>query len=81
MSKRLKAVIVALELNVAPKDCIAIEDGAAGLQGIKQTDMFSIGIGDHEEMKAADWHVSSTQELVFEEMKKRFNQRKCPSFY
>ncbi|OIJ11816.1 beta-phosphoglucomutase [Anaerobacillus alkalilacustris] len=51
-------------LNVEPINCVAIEDGEAGLTGILQTDMFSIGVGKHEAMRKADWRVMSTDEIT-----------------
>ncbi|MBM7704129.1 beta-phosphoglucomutase [Metabacillus iocasae] len=63
-------------LGVDPAQCVAIEDGEAGLRAILQTNMFSIGVGTHEEMEAADWHVKSTEELHLEEIRKRFNERR-----
>lgn len=59
-------------LGVSPGDCVAIEDGEAGLAGILKTDMFSIGVGKHEEMKRAHWNVSSTKQLSFLELVSRF---------
>lgn len=64
------------ELGASYEHCIAIEDGEAGLAGIQAAGMFSIGVGEHEAMKKADWHVLSTSEVTFEEMKKRFRLKK-----
>ncbi|WP_110112691.1 beta-phosphoglucomutase [Bacillus sp. CGMCC 1.16541] len=65
----------AASLNVKPRDCVAIEDGEAGLQAIQQTDMFSIGVGAHEAMEHADWHVESTTELTLTHIQKKFAER------
>ncbi|HWO97023.1 MAG TPA: beta-phosphoglucomutase [Bacillus sp. (in: firmicutes)] len=60
------------ELGVPYENCAAIEDGEAGLAGIKKSGMFSIGVGEHEAMKKADWHVRSTEELSLTELLKRY---------
>lgn len=59
-------------LSIQHENCVAIEDGEAGLQAIKHTKMFSVGIGESEYMKSADWHVKSTKEITFEELLIRF---------
>ncbi|WP_157800922.1 beta-phosphoglucomutase [Bacillus solitudinis] len=55
----------AQKLGMKESECIAIEDGEAGLSGILQTSMFSIGIGEHEAMKQAHLHLKSTKELTY----------------
>lgn len=65
----------AKEIGTHPKNCVAIEDGIAGLTAIKQTDMFSIGVGLHEGMEQADWQVASTHELTFKSVNKKFVNR------
>ncbi|MDT2044809.1 beta-phosphoglucomutase [Priestia aryabhattai] len=62
-------------IGIHSRNCVAIEDGIAGLTAIKQTDMFSIGVGLHEGMEQADWQVSSTHELTFESVNKKFVNR------
>lgn len=62
-------------IGTHPKNCVAIEDGIAGLTAIKQTDMFSIGVGLHEGMEQADWQVASTHELTFKSVNKKFVNR------
>jgi beta-phosphoglucomutase len=59
-------------LGVQYENCAAIEDGEAGLSGIQAAGMFSVGVGAHEGMDKADWHVMSTSELSFSEMRERF---------
>ncbi|WP_245308303.1 beta-phosphoglucomutase [Halalkalibacter urbisdiaboli] len=53
-------------LGVNDSQCVAIEDGEAGLTAILQTNMFSVGIGAHEAMKQADLYLKETAELTFE---------------
>ncbi|WP_216830220.1 beta-phosphoglucomutase [Alkalihalobacterium elongatum] len=55
-------------LNVPYDKCIAIEDSEAGIKAIKQTPMFSIGVGEHAAVKSADWHVHSTEEISYEKL-------------
>jgi len=59
-------------LQVAYQNCAAIEDGEAGLKGIRETAMFSIGVGKEEYLKNADWHVKETRELKADCLLKRF---------
>ncbi len=61
-------------LGVGQENCVAIEDGEAGLTGILQTGMFSVGIGVHEEMKKAHWHVQSTSEITYSNLVQRWEQ-------
>lgn len=55
--------------------CAAIEDGQAGLSGILQTPMFSVGIGEGKVFEKADWQVSSTLELKAKTLLEKFNNR------
>lgn len=62
-------------LGVEYTNCAAIEDGQAGLSGILQTPMFSVGIGEGEVFEKADWRVSSTLELKADTLLDKFNNR------
>ncbi|WP_078411418.1 beta-phosphoglucomutase [Priestia abyssalis] len=62
------------ELGISYENCIAIEDGEAGLAGIQAAGMFSIGVGEHEAIKKADWHVRSTEEISLSELMKRYKK-------
>lgn len=62
-------------LEVDYQDCAAIEDGQAGLSGILQTPMFSVGIGKGDVFEKADWQVSSTRELSAKILLEKFNNR------
>jgi beta-phosphoglucomutase len=59
-------------LRIPNENCAAIEDGAAGLQAIKQTSMFSIGIGAAVKKEKPDWFVNNTAEITFQELLNRF---------
>ncbi|NOZ43244.1 MAG: beta-phosphoglucomutase [Alphaproteobacteria bacterium] len=45
---------VARELDVAPEDCVGIEDAVAGIASIKAAGMYAIGIGDRNILTRAD---------------------------
>ena len=56
---------VAEAFGIAPKDCIGVEDAAAGVTAIKSAGMRAIGIGDAVVLAEADIILPSTDELVF----------------
>ncbi|WP_416150581.1 beta-phosphoglucomutase [Salipaludibacillus sp. HK11] len=60
------------QLHVDYKDCVAIEDSEAGMQAIKSTSMFSVGVGNDPAVRTADWHVSSTKEISLKKLYKNF---------
>lgn len=61
------------ELLGVPIDvCIGIEDAQAGVEAIKAANMFAVGVGSKEALKKADYIVETTNQLVFEEIKKKF---------
>ncbi|MFP3720073.1 beta-phosphoglucomutase [Niallia circulans] len=62
-------------LGVDYHKCAAIEDGQAGLSGILQTPMFSVGIGQGDVFAKADWQVASTRELSAKTLLEKFNNR------
>lgn len=55
-------------LGIDYKDCIGIEDSAAGIESINKAGMFSVGVGDKNHLANADFLVADTSELVFEEI-------------
>lgn len=59
-------------LGIAYADCIGIEDASAGVEAINRAGMFSVGVGDEAHLAHADYLVSATSELVFEEIIQRF---------
>lgn len=59
-------------LQVAPAECVAIEDGASGIRAINQTEMFSVAVGEAVASERADWHVTHTSELTFQALLKKF---------
>ncbi|WP_445489893.1 beta-phosphoglucomutase [Niallia sp. 03133] len=62
-------------LGVPYQNCAAVEDGEAGLCGIMQTPMFSIGVGEEAYLQKADWHIKSTSELQLNALYKKFKNK------
>lgn len=60
-------------LSVFPESCIGVEDAEAGVDAIKGAGMFAVGVGDQDALGKADYLVSSTSELSFEEIVAKFN--------
>ncbi|HSP83287.1 MAG TPA: beta-phosphoglucomutase [Gillisia sp.] len=48
-------LIAAARLNVEPSNCIVFEDAQAGIQAANSAGMISIGIGDEDNLKEADY--------------------------
>jgi beta-phosphoglucomutase len=56
----------AAQLNIDPKDCIAIEDSAYGIEAAQRAGMFCIGInssGDRDAIKKADKKIDHYKEI------------------
>mgnify|MGYP006279375187 CR=1 FL=1 len=51
------------KLNVAPEDCIVIEDSEAGVEGARKAGMTVIGIGPESRVGKADYIYKSIAEL------------------
>ncbi len=58
-------------LGVSPRDCVGIEDAAAGIESIKLAGMYSVGIGDCP--GDPHWKVKDTKELTLGALKERFS--------
>jgi len=63
-------LIAAQKLGKNPQDCIVIEDAIAGVEAANTAGMISIGIGDKETLKEADFNLDSTSELTLDLIKK-----------
>lgn len=48
-------LIAAAKLNIEPSNCIVFEDAQAGIQAANSAGMISIGIGDEDNLKEADY--------------------------
>ncbi|WP_057915763.1 beta-phosphoglucomutase [Peribacillus muralis] len=60
----------AKDLDVAPSDCIGIEDSEAGICSIKRANMFAVGVGTVEVMKqaGADLIINDTKNLNWSDL-------------
>ncbi|MEH7344343.1 beta-phosphoglucomutase [Bacillus sp. JJ1532] len=59
-------------LEIPHQNCVAIEDGEAGMKAIKSTKMFSIGIGNAVIEQEPDWYIDNSTELSVQELISRF---------
>ncbi len=57
-------LLAAKRLDKNPKNCIVIEDAIAGIQAANAAQMISIGIGNKEILKEADYNFTGTNELT-----------------
>ncbi|WP_454266256.1 beta-phosphoglucomutase [Rossellomorea marisflavi] len=67
----LKAVDL---LGVEEARCVGIEDGEAGLRGLLETGMFTVGVGSDPFMNSADWPIASTRELTLPALQEQFDR-------
>lgn len=56
-------LIGAKKLNMPPKNCIVFEDAIAGIEAANIANMTSVGIGDKEILKEADFNFNSLTEI------------------
>ncbi|MEI5994136.1 beta-phosphoglucomutase [Candidatus Enterococcus mansonii] len=54
----------AKSINVEPKDSVGFEDAQAGIEGIKASGMYAVGISTSERLKGADVQVASMEDLT-----------------
>ncbi len=59
-------LIAAKKLKKDPVDCIVIEDALAGIQAANNAKMISVGIGDENILKDADFILNNTNELTID---------------
>ncbi|MBA1392792.1 beta-phosphoglucomutase, partial [Lactobacillus sp. XV13L] len=67
-------LVAADGIKVKPQDCIALEDSIAGIQAINQAQAFSVGIGDSQELAAADILFAQTKDLNIEQISNAYQQ-------
>lgn len=60
----------AQQLGVNPKDCVGVEDAAAGVQAINGAGMVSVAIGNQTTLAAANSVVPSTEDVTADLLKK-----------
>ncbi|HEX9600906.1 MAG TPA: HAD-IA family hydrolase, partial [Mariniflexile sp.] len=56
-------LIGAKKLNMPPKSCIVFEDAIAGIEAANIVNMISVGVGDKEILKEADFNFNSLTEI------------------
>ncbi|MGN6153717.1 MAG: beta-phosphoglucomutase [Lysobacteraceae bacterium] len=61
----------AAALGVDPRDCIGIEDAASGIAAIRAAGMAAVGIGDADELRAADLVLPAIDRLALERLVSR----------
>ena len=59
-------------LNAVPERSIGIEDAVAGVESIKASGMFAVGVG--KQLSKADYQLMSTDQLQWEKIKEAFNE-------
>ncbi|GGB42155.1 beta-phosphoglucomutase [Fictibacillus barbaricus] len=59
-------------LNAVPERSIGIEDAVAGVESIKASGMFAVGVG--KQLSKADYQLMSTGQLQWEKIKEAFNK-------
>lgn len=61
-------------LGVEEIRCVGIEDGEAGLRGLLETGMFTVGVGSDPFMRNADWSIVSTGDLTLEALQEQYHK-------
>ncbi|TXG36647.1 beta-phosphoglucomutase [Seonamhaeicola maritimus] len=56
-------LIGAEKLNLTPKQCVVFEDAIAGIEAAKNANMISVGIGDENTLKEADYNFNNLTEV------------------
>lgn len=56
-------VEAARRLDVGPADCVVIEDAAAGIEAARRAAMATVGVGERDQLPAADVVVRSVAEI------------------
>jgi len=67
-------LIAAKKIDKAPKNCIVFEDAIAGVQAANKAGMLSIGIGDKNVLKEANYVFAGTNEISTNFIKKLINK-------
>lgn len=53
----------ALQMGMAPEDCVVFEDAAAGIEAAKSAGMIAIAIGEKENLPNADYYFNDFTEI------------------
>jgi beta-phosphoglucomutase len=65
-------LLAAKKIEIAPENCVMIEDAFAGVEGAKAVGMKTMGIGQKLQLHNADYVLVSTQYLTYEKVKALF---------
>jgi beta-phosphoglucomutase len=66
-------LIGAKKLNVKPENCIVVEDAIAGVEAANAANMISIGIGEAEVLKEANYVFNNMDEISSDFLKNLIN--------
>lgn len=64
----------AVAVEVAPSECIGVEDAEAGVDAIKAAGMYAVAVGDATILHKADYNVETTSELTLESILDSYNK-------
>ncbi|TWT06472.1 beta-phosphoglucomutase [Planococcus sp. CPCC 101016] len=67
--------VAAEAFGIDYRDCVGIEDAAAGVEAINRAGMFSVGVGDSAYLSHADYLVAETSELDFDKVVRQFGKK------
>lgn len=68
-------LIAAKNMNIVPENCIVFEDAVAGIEAANNAQMTSIGIGDANTLKEADFNFNDFTEIDLSFIKKLLNNK------
>jgi len=68
-------LIAAKNMNIVPENCIVFEDAVAGIEAANNAKMTSIGIGDENTLKEADFNFNDFTEIDLSFIKKLLNNK------
>ena len=68
-------VRAAQELGLPLDEVVGVEDAEAGIEAINGGGIFSIGVGEPQSMKEANFIVANTSELTLSAIQEAFNQK------
>lgn len=63
------------KVGILPRNCIVVEDSIAGITAAISANMFSVGIGTREQLKAADDIYEATGKMNLELIEKNMSKR------
>ena len=63
-------LVAAKKLDLPPSDCVVFEDSVAGIEAANRAGMISVGIGDKEILKEANYNFADFTEIDIDFIKK-----------